>query len=183
MSGVTKEFLKPEELVRSSFALARAVYDSGFMPDALLVLWRGGSTVGMIIHEFFAYKGHEMFHTVIKAESYIGIEKRIAPRLDSMGAIAGNIKPGQRVLIVDDIFDSGATVKMVADHVRSITGDIKIATLFVRSGHNTTDIQPDYFIKETSSWVVFPHEIQDLTPEEIKLKDPEIYRLITGIQL
>ncbi len=180
MESVPKEFLKSDELVTGSFALARKIHDSGFVPDVLLVLWRGGSTVGMIIHEYFAYKGHDMFHTAIKAESYAGIEKRIAPRLDNIVPVLEKIRPGQRVLIVDDIFDTGCTVKLVSDHVREKTGDVKIATLFVRAGHNRTGLRPDYFIRETSSWIVFPHEIQDLTPEEIRQKDPLIYSLVSG---
>jgi len=180
MKSVLKEFLTPDELVTSSFTLARRIHDSGFIPDVLLVLWRGGSTVGMIIHEYFAYKGYEMFHTAIKAESYAGIEKRIALRLDNIEPVLEKIRPGQRVLIVDDIFDTGSTVKLVADHVGTRTDAIKIATLFVRTGHSATGMSPDYFIRETSSWIVFPHEIQDLTPEEIRQKNPLIYSLISG---
>jgi hypoxanthine phosphoribosyltransferase len=58
---VEKEFIRADDLVRESFDLAKRIYDSGFIPDVLLVLWRGGTPVGIVIHEFLLYKGIETY--------------------------------------------------------------------------------------------------------------------------
>jgi len=57
-----KEFIRADALFRDAFTLARRVYDSGFNPEALVVLWRGGTPVGMVIHEFLLYKGIRTYH-------------------------------------------------------------------------------------------------------------------------
>jgi hypoxanthine phosphoribosyltransferase len=169
-----KEYIDPRELLRDSFLLARRIYDSGYRPTVILVLWRGGTPIGIVVHEFFAYKGIDTYHTVIKAESYVGIEQRIEPRIENLDRIVEAIPEDARVLIVDDIFDSGHTVRAVRDALAEKTGQVRIATLYVRKGHNRTDLKPDFFVRESNRWLVFPHELSGLTPEEIASKEPAI---------
>lgn len=52
---------------------------------------------------------------------------------------------------------------------------VRTACLYYKPTMNKTDITPDYFLKETSSWLVFPHELEGLTHAEVQQKwDPEI---------
>ncbi len=175
-----KDFIRADDLVRDAFALARAVYDSGFLPEVLLVLWRGGTPVGIVIHEFMLYKGVQTYHTVVKAESYVGIGTRVEPRIEGMAALLPRIARDARVLVVDDIFDSGCTMKRVIELLAPRTTNVRIATLYVKTGANVTDLTPDYFHRETDRWIVFPHELEGLTDDEIKAKDSRIYDLITA---
>ena len=175
---VSKEFIKANELVRDSFALAKKIYDSGYRPEVLLVLWRGGTPVGIVIHEFFAYRGLQTYHAAIKAESYRGIEKRIEPRVEHLDSVLDVVKKDSRVLVVDDIFDTGCTVKRVRAMLGKKTSNVKIATLYYKPGQNMTDIVPDFYMRETEHWVVFPHELMDLSPAEIRVKDEFIHRLV-----
>jgi len=62
-----KEYIGADELVRDSFELAARIYASGYRPDVILVLWRGGTPVGIVVHEFLLYKGVETYHTAVKA--------------------------------------------------------------------------------------------------------------------
>jgi len=48
-----KRFVQPDELRHDSFVLASKVYNDDFHPDYLIVLWRGGVTIGICVHEFF----------------------------------------------------------------------------------------------------------------------------------
>ena len=70
-----KIYLQANQLYNDSFALAKQIYDSGFVPDALIALWRGGSPVGIAVHEFFLYKGIKFYHTIVKTVSYTGINE------------------------------------------------------------------------------------------------------------
>ena len=55
-----------------------------------------------------------------------------------------------------------------------------MATVYFKPGNNRTDRRPDYYIHETDKWLVFPHELKGLTPEEIALNKPEIAQIIQG---
>lgn len=174
----TKEFIRANDLVRDSFTLAHMIYESGYRPDVLLVLWRGGTPVGIAVHEYLAYRGIETYHTAVKAESYVGIEQRVEPRIEGLDRVKDAIADGQQVLIVDDIFDSGCTVRKVRELLVDRTRNIRVATLYVKRGANRTDITPDYFLRETDQWIVFPHELVGLTPEEIENKDAYVRGLL-----
>ncbi len=174
-----KEYIRADKLVRDSFLLARRIYDSGYVPDVLLVLWRGGTPVGIVVHEFLLYKGIDTYHAVVKAVSYQGIERRVAPRIESFDSVLNFIDDGAHVLVIDDIFDTGRTVKEVHRRLSVKTANIKIATLYLKTGANQTNIFPDFYLRETSTWIVFPHELMDLTADEIRQKDPFVYGLVT----
>mgnify|MGYP003327988378 CR=1 FL=1 len=60
---------------------------------------------------------------------------------------------------------------------------IKIATPWYTPSRNTTSIVPDFFIHETDSWLVFPHELSGLSMEEISAGKPEIARTLPKFNL
>ncbi|RUA03203.1 MAG: hypothetical protein DSY89_01230 [Deltaproteobacteria bacterium] len=104
-----KIFLTPDQLINDSFILAKKIYDSGFEPEIIIVLWRGGTPVGMAVHEFLLYKGVKSYHTVIKTESYTGIGTRAEVRVEHIDALLSTVPNNSKVLVIDDIFDSGKT--------------------------------------------------------------------------
>jgi len=173
-----KLFVTANGLVRDSFVLARRIYDSGYRPEALLVIWRGGTPVGIVIHEFLRHKGIETYHAVVKSESYVGIGRRAEPEIEHLDVVVGGFPPGSRALVVDDIFDSGGTLRAVRAALEPRTSEIRIATLYYKPRNNRTEFAPDYALRETDRWVVFPHELMDLSPEEIRQKDPGLADLL-----
>ena len=175
---VEKVFVRADDQVRDSFVLAKRIFDSGFAPDVLLVLWRGGTPVGIVIHEFLLYKGIATYHTVLKAESYTGIGERREPLIEHVESLLSQVNPDSRVLVVDDIFDSGCTMKKVIELLGPAVAEIRIATLYYKPKANTTEIPPDYYVRESDRWIVFPHELMDLTPSEIKAKDSVVLALL-----
>jgi len=139
------------------------------------VLWRGGAPVGMVVHEFFSYKGIELRQIVIKAGSYSGIGKRGELSIEGMDDVLSSIKVDDKILVVDDIYDTGNTLKKVRELLLRRTQNIRIATLYLKKGH---DKGPDYYIREVKNWLVFPHELLGLSPAEIRRKDKYIHSLI-----
>ena len=169
-----KEFIRADDLVRDAFRLARLIFDSGYRPEVIVVVWRGGTPVGVAVHEFLLYKGIRAHHAVVKAESYLGVGKRKTPRIEGLEGILENIAPGSEVLVVDDIFDTGLTIARLRDMLKGRTRNVKIATLYCKPANNRTGLVPDFFLRKTDRWVVFPHELMDLTPDEIRRKDPDL---------
>jgi len=175
-----KEFIGPEALWRDSFLLAARIFYSGFRPDVLLVIWRGGTPIGIIVHEFLQYKGITTYHAALKSESYTGIEQSGEPRIEHMDSVMEFIKPDSRVLLIDDIFDTGRTIEKVCELLRARTSAVKVATLFYKERQNRTGIVPDYYVHKTDKWIVFPHELMDLSLDEVRQKDPFVHSLVTG---
>jgi hypoxanthine phosphoribosyltransferase len=175
-----KVFIRADELVRDSFRLARLIYDSGYRPTVILVLWRGGTPVGIAVHEFLLVKGVQSYHTVVKAESYTGIGTRHPPRIENLDRVAEALSADSRVLVIDDIFDSGHTLAAVRNVLTRRTTHIKVATLYLRTGRSQESARPDFHLRETDRWIVFPHELDGLTPEELRMKDPVIADVLSG---
>jgi len=143
-------------LYSNSFLLARKVYNSGFVPDVVLGVWRGGSVPAICILEFFSAKKIEIEDMVVQAQSYSEIGVRNECELINYECLQ-HITRGFRVLIVDDVFESGITMKTIIENIKT-TDNIKIATLFYKPHANLTDFEPDFYIFKTNKWVVFPHE-------------------------
>ena len=175
---IAKEFVQADQLVRDAFELARRIFDSGFRPDAMLVLWRGGTPVGICIHEFFLFLGIPTFHLAVKAESYTAIGEHAEPRLENLDSFLQGIRGNSAVLVVDDIFDSGRTLHCLLRRLEPVTRNVRTATLYYKPGSAQVDLKPDYYLRTTDRWVVFPHELMGLTPDEILRKDPGLRRII-----
>ena len=175
----TKIYITANDYLRDTFRLARKILDSNWVPDELIALWRGGAPVGVGLHEFFKYSGYAVNHHVVKCCSYTGIaQRRNCVDFEESGSLFDRIEAGRRVLIVDDVFDTGKTMQAVCRRLAGTGASVKVATVYWKPASNQTDFRPDFYLRETDEWIVFPHEMEGLTPEEIRHKDPELYALL-----
>ena len=60
--------------------------------------------------------------------------------------------------------------------------DIRVAVPWFKPSRNETDITPQYYLRETAEWLVFPHELDALTPEELRECRPEIAAIVQGVK-
>ena len=177
---IQKQYIDANQLNHDSFTLAKKIYDDGLRPNAIIVLWRGGSLVGMAIQEFFELKGIHCYHTIVKTSSYQGIDNRSLVEVENMDHVLNNILPEDQVLLVDDIFDTGATMNAVKNIINSVTQKIKIATVFYKPARSLVDFAPDYYLHQTDRWLVLPHELIGLSPADLQAKDKFIADLINS---
>ena len=175
-----KHYLSADEYTRDMWRLAATIKDSGWKPDFLVGLWRGGAPVAITVHEFFRATGWDVKHIPLKCWSYTGIGQNTGRVGFMLGdAIFGMFRAGDKVLFIDDVFDTGKTAAAVMEHMRGIGADAKIACVYWKPAKNLTSIKPDFIAKDIGSeWIVFPHEIEGLTPEEIRVKDPVLADLM-----
>ena len=175
-----KIYVSANDYLRDSFRLARMVLDSGWLPDDLIALWRGGAPVGVSVHEFLYYHGLRPRHRVLKCESYTGIQsRRHEVAFENADEIFSSIVPGSRVLVIDDVFDTGHTARAVFDRIAPARADVRLATVYWKPNENQTAFKPDYHVRETDEWIVFPHELDGLTADEVKVKDPVVFELLS----
>lgn len=169
----SKRFITSAELLRDSFRLAHQVYSDGFRPDFIIGIWRGGAPIGIAVQEFFDFKGVESDHIAVRTSSYYGIGKQSKTiKVHGLHYLIENANASDSLLIVDDVFDSGRSIEALIAQINKLSrlntpSDIRIACPWFKPENNKTDIVPDYYVQESHEWLVFPHELSGLTPEEL----------------
>ncbi len=167
-----KHYVSAQHLLDLSFLLASKVFDSRFRPTWVLGIWRGGAPIGIAVQEFFKYKNITTNHIAIRTSSYKGTEQNSTISVHGLEYFVKNANTNDPILIIDDIFDSGKSCKAILEKIKlkmraNTPSVIKIATVFWKPKNNKTDIVPDYYCLITDKWVVFPHELEQMTFEEI----------------
>lgn len=178
-----KQYVSADAYLRDAWRLAAAVRESGWRPDLLLALWRGGAPAGVAVHEFFAATGWDVRHLPLKSAAYSGIGGRTGRVEFSLGdETFALVAPGWRVLVVDDVFDTGATAAAARGRLAARGAEVRVATVYWKSGVAPGGARPDYFAKDVGgAWIVFPHEIAGLTAAERREKDPALAALVERI--
>ena len=71
-----KRFISAQELLDDSFRLGLAIVESGYRPNYIVGVWRGGAPVGIAVQELLDFMGVNTDHIAIRTSSYSGIENR-----------------------------------------------------------------------------------------------------------
>jgi hypoxanthine phosphoribosyltransferase len=180
---VNKRYISPSELLRDSYGLAWQVFDSEYRPDYLIGIWRGGTPVAIAMHELLHLLGLRPDHLAIRSASYTGIAQRQQQvSVDGLEYLQERLKPGDRLLLVDDVHDTGLSLQQVIEDLEKICApgalEIRLATPWFKPGNNQTGRVPDYLVHESNDWLVFPHELEGLAPEELAGHKPELAPLL-----
>ena len=129
--------------------LAGDIAASGFEVDIVVAIARGGLVPGGAI----AYALGAKNCGALNIEFYTGVDERLPepvilpPLLDESALV------GKRVLLVDDVSDSGRTLALSVDLLREIGADVRSVCLYSKPG---TVLEPDFVWKQTPHWIVFP---------------------------
>jgi len=174
-----KIILTAQELLDDSYRLGLKIIQSEYKPTYLVVLWRGGGPIGIAIHELMTFKGMEINHTVVKTSSYKKFNQSNHIYIDGMSNLIENISQKDRLLFIDDIFDTGRTYAAIREALvkecgKALPNDIRMASPWYKPEKNKTKYKPDYFIHTTNQWVVFPHELDALSDKELAIHRPII---------
>jgi hypothetical protein len=174
---VEKHFITANELLQDSYHLGHLILDSGFTPNYLVGVWRGGAPVGIAVQELLEYHGVSTDHIAIRTSSYDGINKRRdSVQVHGLHYIIENVNAGDNLLIIDDVFDSGHSVQAILDTIQKLsrrnTPSMKVATVYYKPGKRKVEITPDFYVHETEKWLVFPHELDGLSEQEIRKNKP-----------
>ena len=182
-----KTVLSAQDLLEDSFRLGLDILESGFRPTMIIAIWRGGTPVGMAVQEILSYCGVESDHIAIRTSSYVGVDERGSVAVHGLNYIVKKICHDDRLLIVDDVFDTGNTIVAVIEELKrrardNTPEDIRVAVPWYKPTRNETDLEPDYFIRETAEWLVFPHELDALSAEELRATRPEIASIVQAVK-
>lgn len=153
----SREYVAPswDKIYEMIVDLALVIRGSGFKPDLIVGVSRGGWAPGRILSDLL-----ENPHTAnIKIEFYVGIEKTGRKPVVTQ-PISEDISK-KNVLVVDDVADTGESLKLALDHVlEKGAGKIMTATVFYKPH---SKFKPDFFADTTSNWIIFPWERLEAT--------------------
>lgn len=131
-------------------SLADEIKHSGYRPDVIVGVSRGGWPPARIMSDLL-----ENSHIAnMKVEFYkdIGVRSK-KPRITQ--PVTSEVT-GRRVLVVDDVADSGHSLRVVANHLRRRgVKELKVCTIYMKP---QSVYRPDFFAKTTRKWIIFPWE-------------------------
>ena len=181
-----KTFIQADQLLQDSFKLAWRVFESGFRPNYIVGVWRGGAPIGIAVQEFLEVLGVSSDHIAIRTSHYSGINQHNQNvQVYGLNYVIRQLESEDSLLIVDDVHDTGLSIQQIINDLKAAckknSPEIKVATPYFKPTKNKTDRKPDFYLHETDEWLVFPHELDGLTVEEIKENKPELKDLIDKI--
>ena len=168
-----KIYITAQELLEDSFRLAHKIFEDGFHPQFIIGIWRGGTPVGIAVQEYFEFKNLQTDHISVRTSSYYGINQQAKEiRVHGLHYLIENANADDKLLIVDDVFDSGRSVDALIKAIRkqsrlNTPTDIRVACPWYKPSKNSVGFDPDYYLHESAEWLVFPHELDGLKMAEI----------------
>lgn len=185
------EYIDADLLLLDSFKLGRKIYDTGFIPTHAVSLWRGGTPVGLGVGEYFRLKGHFINHTTFATASYTGINSQSEIIIKGLEHLIKTISKEDKLLILDDIFDSGNTIEAVINTIKKTSranspDEIMVACVYNKIRERAVNIPVTSLSDKDDVWISFPHEIADLVTdddpkeERIKNKSENIHSILNA---
>jgi uncharacterized protein len=178
LEPLDKYFISADSLLRDSIELGLRVVRSGFNPTFLVGIWRGGAPIGIAVQEILEYNGIECDHVSIRTSSYTGIDQQNRTvRVHAIDYLVSSLNAEDHLLLIDDVFDSGRSLEAVIAELRrrcrrNTPEQIRVATVYYKPARNRSNLTPDFYVRATDQWLVFPHEVDGLTREEILANKP-----------
>lgn len=180
-----KEFLQYDQVRNNTLMLAHKIYqEDGFIPDVIYCSLRGGAYMANIISEYYklALKNHKpVLYAAVVAHSYSDVRKHDAVRIDGWTYSPDYLRTGDKIMLVDDIYDSGKTLNYLVEillekgvpreNIKVVVHDFKLYKY-----REQGPIKPDYYCRkfeinspDENNWINYcSHEMVGLKPEELE---------------
>ncbi len=147
-SDLDPEYLDWNDIDKAIESLAISIKED-YDPDVLVGISRGGLIPAVRLSHLL----NDLSMKVVHVQFYENINETM-DEPEIFGSYIQELEGN--VLIVDDVADTGKTLKVVLDHISDkVEDEWKICTVAYKS---TSSIEPDYYVYETDKWIVFPWE-------------------------
>ena len=155
-----RELMSWQDLGDGARELAELVHADGYRPDIVLAIARGGLLVGGAIGYALGVKNT----FTMNVEFYTGVDERLEmpmllPPVPDLVDFAE-----QRVLIADDVADTGATLALVKGFCEGKVGEVRCAVLYEKP---RSTVACEYVWRRTDRWIVFPWSARVPVGEEL----------------
>ncbi len=184
--GTMKEFLPYDTVRNDALLLAHKIYqEDGFVPDVIYTSLRGGAYMANVISEYYKIalpEGHKpVLYAAVVARSYSDVHSHSQVRIDGWTYSPDYLRAGDKILLIDDIFDSGKTLNYLVEVLleKGVPREnIKVAVhdYKIHKYRELLPITPDYWCRkfeinspDESDWINYcSHEMVGLKPEELE---------------
>jgi len=146
---IRREILSWDQFGEAARGLAAEVLESGFKPDVVIAIARGG----LLLAGAISYALGTKQCGSINVEFYTDIEQVLPEPIVHPPMLDAPALAGLTVLLVDDVSDSGRTLAKVLELLTEVGAEVRTATLYTKS---RTILVPDYSYRDTDDWIVFP---------------------------
>ena len=155
-----RELMSWDDLGLGTRELAQAIYDDGYRPDMVLAIARGGMLVAAALGYALGVKNT----FTMNVEFYTGIDSRlempmILPPVPDLVDFHET-----RVLIADDVADTGATLALVQEFCEGKVAEVRCAVLYEKP---RSTVKCEYVWRRTDRWITFPWSAQDPVADEL----------------
>jgi len=179
-----RHVVDPNDYLVDSFRLARKIWDDGYRPDFLVGLWRGGAPPGIVIQEFFRWKGHDPYHTAIRTQSLEGVLSGDGFDIKGFEHVLDAVEAEHQLLLVDDVFNTGRTVYEVVRYLRQKARrnapEVRVATVYYRPAARRFLVGPDYYLHEVDVAPLLPYRLTQVPQDQARSLSPELYDALYG---
>lgn len=180
-----KEFLQYDAVRNNALLLADKIYrQDNFVPDIIYTSLRGGAYMANVISEYYkvALKNHKpVLYAAVVARSYTDVSKHESVRIDGWTYSPEYLRMGDKVMLVDDIYDSGRTLNYLVgillekgvprENIKVVVHDYKIYHY-----KEQPPVRPDYWCRkfeiknpDENPWINYnSHELVGLTETELE---------------
>lgn len=150
---IEREIFTWEDFGLASRDLAQKIADSGWIPEVVIAVARGG----LIPAGAISYALGTKVCGSLNVEFYSDVaetlpEPVVLPPMLDLEALRD-----KRVLIVDDVADSGKTLELTVAILKDTGADVRTACVYAKP---TTIVEPDYVQRRTAKWISFPWSSQ-----------------------
>lgn len=168
-----------KELHKHVYRLSLKIQHDTYKPDLIVAIARGGLTISHILSDFL-----ELPITTFTISTYKDLRQRKSPEIELR---LGNKLNNRRILLVDDVSDSGKTFIRGIEYLKALGAEeIKTASVFMKPW---AKFKPDYCEKIVKEWIVFPFEARETVKSITKLlkkegkSDSEIRQLLKKLKI
>ena len=144
-----RERMSWADLGEASRELASAIVDDGYEPDLILGIARGGLLVAGALSYAIGVKNT----FTMNVEFYTGVDERLPVPMILPPVPALVDLQDARMLIADDVADTGQTLALVKGFCAGQVGEVRTAVLYEKSRSIVTC---DYVWRQTELWIDFP---------------------------
>jgi len=156
-----REVLGWDEFGQASRDLAQTIVDDGFQVDVVVAIARGG----LLLAGSIAYALGTKSCGALNVEFYTGIGERLPDPIVLPPMLDEASLAGKRVLLVDDVSDSGRTLAMAVKMLEATGADVRSVVLYTKPG---TVHEPAYTWRRTPLWITFPWSaLAPVTPSAV----------------
>jgi len=144
-----REVLPWSEVGTAARALAQRIVDDGFAPEVVIAIARGGLLVGGALAYALGVKSCGS----INVELYTGVDETLPEPLVLPPHLDGASLAGKRVLVADDVSQSGLTLRLAVEILTRTGAEVRSACFYTKP---QTVHAPDWSWRDTDRWIVFP---------------------------